>query len=269
MWQKIIHDYLRQPYTLHTEVFSTPKDPVATIVFVHGIGSSAAMWQPLIKKVRHNATIIALDLVGFGRSPKPQGETYDAVFQARCIHKTLKGIRYTTPVIFVGHSLGTLIAVEYAKLYPHEVDSLVLCSPPFYMENSDQPLSIDEGLIKVYQQVIKHPKDTSRILSWATKYYFPNKGFHVDKSHVGSYIQTLQSAIINQTALRDAKQLPQRIRFFVGKFDPLVVTANIVEVVRDNIHASITRVAAGHEITGVYTITLARAIDAAVAELTD
>lgn len=269
MWQKVFHNYFKQPYYLHAHTFRAPSQPVATVVMIHGIGSSAAMWQSLIPKIHSNVTIVALDLVGFGESPKPQWQTYDAIFQARCIHKTIKNLRVKAPVIFVGHSLGTIISVEYAKLYPNDVSSLILCSPPFYSMHDEQTLSVDNGLKKIYQELINHPRDTKRILSWATKYYFPNKGFRVDQGHVGSYIQTLQSSIINQTAMNDATHLSQRIRFLVGKFDPLVVTANIVEVVKDNLHASLIRVAAGHEITGIYTIVAAKTIDMAIAELTD
>jgi cis-3-alkyl-4-acyloxetan-2-one decarboxylase len=76
--------------------------------------------------------VIVVDLLGFGDSPKPDWATYDARTQAQSLAKTLLGLGLTQRVVLVGHSMGSLVAVEFAKRYPALVKALVLCSPPLY-----------------------------------------------------------------------------------------------------------------------------------------
>ena len=47
-----------------------------TVVFLHGLGASSRYWSKL-GEISHNYQAIAPDLLGFGRSPKPDIR-YDA-----------------------------------------------------------------------------------------------------------------------------------------------------------------------------------------------
>ena len=142
MIKRLFHQYLGVPYRLNIRELRKVKKPRATLLFIHGIGSSGAEWQEVIKHIPQDVSIVTIDLLGFGESPRPEWARYDASEQAKAVIATLLRNRVATRMVVVGHSLGALVAVEVARKYPLLVKSLVLCSPPFYAADeteSDQP----------------------------------------------------------------------------------------------------------------------------------
>lgn len=74
---------------------------------------------------------MTLDLLGFGRSPKPKMDyTYDDHIEA--IRMTLERLDIKTPYILLGHSMGALIALRYATIYGDDISKLLLFNPPLF-----------------------------------------------------------------------------------------------------------------------------------------
>lgn len=73
--------------------------------------------------------MIAPDLLGFGRSPKPRDARYTPADHIAALHDVLSQ-RTGGAFALLGHSLGSLIALHYAAAYPEQVRSLVLVSLP-------------------------------------------------------------------------------------------------------------------------------------------
>ena len=48
-----------------------------SVVLVHGLGASSRYWGPVIEALADTHRVITVDLLGFGRSPKPGGVSYD------------------------------------------------------------------------------------------------------------------------------------------------------------------------------------------------
>jgi pimeloyl-ACP methyl ester carboxylesterase len=99
-----------------------------TFVFLHGIGSRASSFLPLIERLERPESVIAWDAPGYGpsaplREEWPLPQDYAAALEA------LLGERDVERVILVGHSLGTLIAASHARLYGGRLSGLVLMSP--------------------------------------------------------------------------------------------------------------------------------------------
>jgi len=98
------------------------------VVLLHGLASSARYWGDLLPLAgRHR--VLAPDLLGFGRSPKPRDSGYTAAEHAAALHRTLHG-RGAAPFALLGHSLGSLVALHYAATYPEDVRALLLISLP-------------------------------------------------------------------------------------------------------------------------------------------
>ena len=76
---------------------------------------------------------LAIDILGFGRSPWPrEAESYSVDSQCEWIRATLLAQGIEGPIIFVGHSLGALICGALA-LAPHpDVYGAVLLALPYY-----------------------------------------------------------------------------------------------------------------------------------------
>lgn len=255
----VLHRYLRVPYTLHTHEFQNPKKPKATYVLIHGIGNSLHSWDELVAQLPHNVRIIGIDLLGFGRSPKPSWAVYDATTQARSVGATLLKLGLAQRPIIVGHSLGALVAVEIAKRYAVVPKQLVLCSPPFYRPRIDGKLigSPDDMLRLLYETARKHPEQLEKFSPFAVRAGIANKAFNVDEDNVTSYFAALESSIINQTSLQDVAKLRLPIDIFYGIFDPVVIKKNITDLAKSHENIRTHKLPVGHEIVGGYVKSLA------------
>jgi pimeloyl-ACP methyl ester carboxylesterase len=255
----VLHKYLRAPYALHTYEFQSPKKPKATFVFIHGIGNTLHSWDDVVAAMPKDVRIIGVDLLGFGESPKPDWAMYNAKTQARSIGITLLGLRLAQQPIIVGHSLGSLVAVEIAKRYALLVRGLVLCSPPFYKpEVVDASLkSTDDLLRQLYRTAKKHPEQLEKLSPLAVKLGLANKSLNVSQDNIASYFAALESSIINQTSLDDIAKLKIPIDIFYGTFDPVVVKKHIVNLAKEHENITAKRLIAGHEILGTYAKSLA------------
>ncbi len=94
------------------------------VVLVHGLGGFAASWGPTMETLSRRATVLALDLPGFGRSAKPRARYGLDLFTT-----ALDGFLEATgggPVGLVGHSLGASVALSYAVARPERVERVAL-----------------------------------------------------------------------------------------------------------------------------------------------
>lgn len=270
MINKFLHKHLKLPYILNLKEFHSPKHPRVTIVLLHGIGSSLAMWEPLSKNLPPNVRVIGIDLLGFGHSPKPEWARYHTKVQADSIATTLIRHRVSGPLVIVGHSLGGLVAIEFARRYSRSVKSLVLISPPIYMPDRNpkrfEPRP-EEIIRRMYQLMAENPKATEKVLRLAGTYNLLNKGFQADTVDVPAYLATLEAAIINQQSYRDILRLTRPVHIITGKLDALVLDATIRDIAVKRPNISVTSVLGSHEIVGQMRRAALKQISAAIDEV--
>ncbi|MGB3023365.1 MAG: alpha/beta fold hydrolase [Candidatus Saccharimonadales bacterium] len=261
MRDTVLHRYLRIPYRLHVRVARQVKKPQATLLFLHGIGSSGAEWRDVIDRLPDSVSILSIDLLGFGESPRPEWAKYSAHEQARSIVATLLTFAPKQQLVIVGHSLGALVAVEIATRYPLLVRSLVLCSPPFYNPDRDGRLpNADRVLQTLFSQVELREEDFVKLSRLATRYKLVNKAFNVTADNVASYIATLKSSIMSQTAFDDVRYIDKPITIIYGSLDPLVIDRNLKTIAKANSRVTLARILVGHEIMGRYVPAVVREI---------
>lgn len=230
-------------------------------MFLHGIGSSADEWKEVIKILPGSVHIIAIDLLGFGNSPRPEWARYNAKEQARAVITTLFRAGIRRRLIVVGHSMGALVAVEVAKRYPLLVRSLILCSPPFYNSSGPRRLpNADKILQQIYSQVERRQTSFLKISEFALKHKLVNPAFSLTEETLPAYIQTLKGTIISQSAYQDVKTVKRPITIIYGTLDPFVVDRRLKSVARSNPHITLVRILAGHEIMGRFARTIAKIV---------
>jgi len=137
---------------LHSHIFGHGKP----LVLLHGYLASSHYFRRVEKRLARTHRIIALDLLGFGRSPKPQGASYTYEEHVAAVRATLAHLGIDEPVILAGHSMGALITLRYAKTYPDEVDRLILFNPPMY-EGREQALDTFKKSGRHYHMLLHSP----------------------------------------------------------------------------------------------------------------
>lgn len=103
-----------------------------TVLLVHGYGASLNSYRPILPALTPHFRVIAVDLPGFGRSDRREGD-YSPGALADVLAQILdrKGIHR---VDAVGHSWGASVALAFALRHRDRVDKLVVISGYIYDE---------------------------------------------------------------------------------------------------------------------------------------
>ncbi len=110
---------------IYAEVRGSPKHQVALLI--HGWSSSWYALSPLLDMVSQRFYCVAVDLPGYGLSPRlPQRTTIPqyADLLAELITQLSDG-----PAVLIGHSMGGMTSVTLALRYPVLVERMILLSP--------------------------------------------------------------------------------------------------------------------------------------------
>ena len=94
------------------------------LLLIHGLGGDADEWAFCFEPFSRSHRVIALDLIGFGRSDKPLIEYRIAVF-VEVLEQFLESLNIERPSV-LGESLGAWIAASFGLKFPQRVDKLIL-----------------------------------------------------------------------------------------------------------------------------------------------
>ena len=100
-----------------------------TVVFVHGAGLDHSLFGLQSRYFGyHGRNVLALDLPGHGRSEGPPLPTIEEM--ADWISAVLKKTN-TPKASIVGHSMGSLVALEFAARHPEQAERIAFCAIAF------------------------------------------------------------------------------------------------------------------------------------------
>lgn len=105
------------------------------LLFLHGIGGGKECWGPQLEAFADGYRAVAWDMPGYGESPALAEPSFAALAEALLALVDHVG----GPVHLVGHSLGGMVAQEFAARHPARLASLVLSgtSPAFGRPEGD------------------------------------------------------------------------------------------------------------------------------------
>ena len=117
------------------------------VVFLHGFLSSSSFWTETVfpnlsEPVKHNHRLLAVDLLGFGESPKPRNCFYTLKDHLETIEKSVLCSFQLDSFHLVAHSMGCVIALALAAKFPNSVKSITLVAPVSSKTRSHEILSI-------------------------------------------------------------------------------------------------------------------------------
>ncbi|MAM63184.1 alpha/beta fold hydrolase [Maritimibacter sp. UBA3975] len=99
-----------------------------TLVLLHGIGSQAASFTPLLPHLPRSARVIAWSAPGYGESHPLDREWPEATDYAAALRRLFAALDIGRATL-VGHSLGALMGAAFAARHGDLVCRLVMASP--------------------------------------------------------------------------------------------------------------------------------------------
>ena len=104
--------------------YSTNGKGPGTIIFVHGWTCDETSWQSQVPALAGDFRVITIDLPGHGRSGSPKDGKLSMDLFARAI-EAVRSEAKADRVVLAGHSMGTPVIIQYARLYPQHTIGLV------------------------------------------------------------------------------------------------------------------------------------------------
>ena len=142
--------------------------PRGVVLLFHGKNFSSDYWAPTIAGLsKAGYRVIAPDQIGFGKSSKPEVEYHfdDLAANTQALLKSLNIQR----VSVIANSMGGMVGIRFARLYPQTVQKLVLENPLGLEDYSkDIPPQKNEDLLKL--EMAQTETSYRRFLQT----YFPN-----------------------------------------------------------------------------------------------
>jgi len=107
---------------------ATGKGP-KTVILVHGWTCDETTWSEQVGVLTKQYRVVTLDLPGHGKSESPKDGKLSMDLFARAIEavraEAARAEANGDHVVLVGHSMGTPVVIEYARLYPQHTSALV------------------------------------------------------------------------------------------------------------------------------------------------
>jgi pimeloyl-ACP methyl ester carboxylesterase len=101
---------------------------LATVILIHGLGSSSSYFLPVIPHLLPSIRCIAVDIAGSGLSGLGESEqTIDSIVDD--VISLLDALDIKDTVTIVGHSMGGIVASCFAAGHKNRVNGVVLIGP--------------------------------------------------------------------------------------------------------------------------------------------
>ena len=163
------------------------------VLMVHGNPAWSYLWRQLIPPVSARHRALALDLMGFGKSDKPNPNLHDFPHHARIVSGFIESLGLRNLVLIL-HDWGGPFAMQYVARHPDNVAGLILTNtfltadfrippniaakitPQVIKESSIHPGKIADGTMQAYWAPF--PDDESRKVYQAFPRMFPDSPTH-------------------------------------------------------------------------------------------
>ncbi|PHS06180.1 MAG: hypothetical protein COA78_14595 [Blastopirellula sp.] len=187
---------------------STPK-----FVLLHGLGGSTRYWTSVMDFSMCDQNVLAIDLLGFGDSPKP----YFQYSMEKHLQALALELDELEDIVLVGHSLGAMLALAYVSRYPQKVRNLILIGLPYFgdMQRARQWFARRSGgwIYTNYAAMLVACIFTRRIASYFLPFFIKSYPKEVVqdlvKHNIMSSTTSLWNVLYQYDPIPDCERLPK------------------------------------------------------------
>jgi len=219
------------------------------VVLLHGFLENQSMWDEIVLELSKTHQVIRLDFPGFGNSEN-LADGYSMENLAHLTHELIKELE-VDKYSLIGHSMGAYVAVEICKLFPNEIEQLILFHSTAKSDSESKKKDRDRAIKAVNNK-------QSIYLKTAIPFLFP-------KQYQISYLKFIKKMIQEAEGLKDkgisdaigamknrndnsevVKNLNCKKTYIAGRLDPLLKFSDLKEEAINN-HANFIEIEnAGH-----------------------
>lgn len=201
-----------------THDYCATNKPTLTVVMIHGIASDSSTYNQALEYLEgttslKNVRFVTFDLLGSGKSLKSDKLNYDYKDQLEALHNSIEKLKITTPLVLIGHSLGTFIVTKYADTYKKSIQNLILISPPIYtLEDMANP-AFAAG-IDVFIKTVSI------------------KNHNITKEK--AFMNSMDKIVLNKNNYKTLSELKTHTTLIYGDADQLIASYNVPRLLKDN-----------------------------------
>jgi pimeloyl-ACP methyl ester carboxylesterase len=162
------------------------------LLLIHGFGASTDHWAKNIAELSRDFEVWAIDLLGFGRSAKPDWQYGGDLWQEQ-LHDFIKEI-IKRPTVLAGNSIGGYACLTVAAAYPDSVAGVILLNSAGAFTDTN-PLGARK--ISPSQKFLRDQSQNLLKQSWAVNLLFQ---FVKQRSQIR---KTLLKVYVNKSAVTD------------------------------------------------------------------
>lgn len=142
------------------------------ILLIHGMGSAATAWKPLVPFLQESFTLVAIDLPGHGQTPLRDDQPMDPQSLARLVVKNVERELGIAEFHIVGNSWGGWVSLEIAAHFPEMTQSVIALAPAgFWLATFNQRFP-GHSLLRGLANNTKVLAPTFLKYEWARKFGF-------------------------------------------------------------------------------------------------
>ncbi|MDJ0350979.1 alpha/beta hydrolase [Cryobacterium sp. PH29-G1] len=251
----------RRPPLLHV---ATDAGTGPVVILVHGIASSSITYYEVIPLLTPNHRVIAVDILGFGQSPAPEGCEYRLEDHVEALAATIRSLKLREPFVLVGHSLGSLISTRYAAMERHgrtastwrrltgrgTVSRMVLVGPPVYVTPSDIGDPRVRARVSAYLRAydfLRANKDFTLSNAGIVARLLPKGIFQLTEKTWTPFTKSMEHCIESQTVVSDIASLTVPVDVIYGALDAFIAQGSLTIIERMR-HVTMHRVEANDHI---------------------
>lgn len=248
------HKILRHPIRMRRIFVRKVKHPELSVIFLHGTSATSETWRVTIRQFSKlnelkNVNFYALDLLGFGKSLKSNWLDYDYHDYNQALENTMKRLKIKTPVVLVGHSMGSLILANFANNFntKFKIAGLILVSPPLLMSNELAKLP-DKVYTRSYGSLQKLAQEEPALMVVANliQRFSSFRGKYLTTPAFG---RSMEQIILNKGNYQMFRKLKTPTLIIHGHFDPLVMRSNLKRIADENRHVRFVSVMGHHDVS--------------------